>query len=459
MDGLEAVELNLSDALDDNDTNRIDSEYFKKEYLFIDKLINTHPTEKLGNLCTWVTQGPNPTFSEEGIPCLTGRNIKTGQVDYYDSDIVDQKEYEKLKRFTIKLNDILITLKGKGSIGKIGLVIDPKKSIFSRDVGLIRINKTLISPLYVFVFLMTKFGTKIIAKGETGGTGQSTLTTSFLKQIDIPIFSSAFQKKIEAMIDEAHQKYENSNKKYVEAQKLLESEFGLTDFTPSNESIAVKSFSDSFGISGRLDSEYYQPKYEEIKAKIENYPNGYKPLSEVCRLHDTNFTPNDNEIYKYIELSNIGGNGEIKDCMNEYGSELPTRARRKVKNGQVIVSSIEGSLPSIAIVNSEYDGALCSTGFYIITSEQINSETLLVLLKNNMMQLLLKKGCSGTILTAIGKDEFQSIPLPLIDANVQKAIAEKIAESFALRSESKRLLEEAKAAVEKAISMGNHLYR
>ena len=130
---------------------------------------------------------------------------------------------------------------------------------------------------------------------------------------------------------------------------------------------------------------------------------------------------------------------------------MPTRARRKVSKGDVIVSSIEGSLSSNALITDEYDGSLCSTGFYVINSDEINSETLLVLLKSQIGQLQLKKGCSGTILTAINKPELENIVLPKIDAPIQHQIQQKITESFNLRKRSKHLLEFAKRAVEIAI--------
>ena len=119
--------------------------------------------------------------------------------------------------------------------------------------------------------------------------------------------------------------------------------------------------------------------------------------------------------------------------------------------GQVIVSSIEGSLSSCALIDSEYDGALCSTGFYVIDSDKINSEALLVLFKSKPIQALLKQRCSGTILTAISKDEFLNMPLPTIDEVVQKEISDKVQESFRLRKEAKRLLDNAIKAVEMAI--------
>lgn len=130
---------------------------------------------------------------------------------------------------------------------------------------------------------------------------------------------------------------------------------------------------------------------------------------------------------------------------------MPTRARRIVKKEQVIVSSIEGSLESCAIITDNYDNALCSTGFYVIDSDYYNSETLLVLLKSKIMQMLLKRGCSGTILTNISKDEFLNIPLPKISENAQKQIKTKISKVYSLRLISKQLLSQAKQAVELAI--------
>ena len=161
--------------------------------------------------------------------------------------------------------------------------------------------------------------------------------------------------------------------------------------------------------------------------------------------------PPDETEYKYVELANISGNGVITDCMKELGRDLPSRARRRIATGDVIVSSIEGSLSSIALIDAEYDQALCSTGFYVINPLAFNSETLLVLLTSVVGQLQLKKGCSGTILTSINQEAFNHVVLPKISRMTQTQIQQKVAESFALRQKSTRLLESAKRAVEIAI--------
>ena len=65
--------------------------------------------------------------------------------------------------------------------------------------------------------------------------------------------------------------------------------------------------------------------------------------------------------------------------------------------------------------------------------------------------LQLKKGCSGTILTAIGDDEFKRIILPDLSIGIQNDIKKKIAEMYNAKELSKRLLDIAKRGVEMAI--------
>ena len=179
--------------------------------------------------------------------------------------------------------------------------------------------------------------------------------------------------------------------------------------------------------------------------------NGFGLLKSICNLKDNNYKPEDNKKYKYIELADIGKTGDIIGCTLAKGIELPTRARRIVKTDDVVISSIEGSLESCALISKEYNNALCSTGFYVINSKLINSETLLVLFKSEPMQNILKQNCTGTILTAINKTEFQNIPVPLIQSDLQKQVKEKISESFELKKQSELLLKTAKRAVEIAI--------
>jgi restriction endonuclease S subunit len=324
------------------------------------------------------------------------------------------------------------------------------KQVFSTEYLVYRPNTKYISANTLLAFCLTK-EVQTILNCSQYGTEHPRFYEFVFNELPLPDFLFEINDRINNLFLKAHAKRKYSQSLYKEAEELLIETLGLKDFQPSNEGNNIKTLKESFLKTGRLDAEYYQIKYEEKLQIIKKYANGYGTLQQKCNLKDNNFTPKDEHEYKYIELADIGKSGNVTGCTIEIGQHLPSRARRKVNVGDVIVSSIEGSLGSCALITQEYNNAICSTGFYVINSEEINSETLLVLFKSKLMQELLKQNCSGTILTAINKTEFQNLLIPIIDICVQTEIADLIKQSFALRKESENLLQEAKEMVEKEI--------
>lgn len=305
-----------------------------------------------------------------------------------------------------------------------------------------------LNPFFLTIFLNSRYGKTLIERGKYSSS-QPEIAPPFLYQIPVPNWKD-LQTEIEKTYLRSKGLTELSKTRYAEAQTLLLSELGLTDWQPKH-TLAFTTDYASMQLAERIDADYFQPKYEDIISAIKSYPGGWGTVTNQVHLKDSNFKPEPETEYNYIELADIGSSGEIKDCMIKQGQALPSRARCRVNIGDVIASSVEGSLESIALVTEEYDNALCSTGFHAINSDALNSETLLVLLKSSVGQLQLKKGCNGTILTAINREEFGRIVVPFITAHKQSEIQQKVAESFNLRKHAKDLLEHTKRAVEIAI--------
>lgn len=407
---------------------------------------------KLSNICSKVVQGPNPKFIKSGIPSLNGKNIYFGTLDAGEPNYISEEEFRSLGSYHLKKNDILITLKHATRVGRLWIYRKNKDCLFSRNLGLIRVKKSsAINAETLVLYLWGDTQQKLLNLIATGGTnGQITLSMAELREFPVPHFTDRFQTTIRDKFIESEYLIGKSNRTFKDAKNILLSELGLTNWQPKHQLTFIKNYSDTQQ-AGRIDAEYYQPKYDEIINAIKSYSGGWDSVATLLNIKDKNFTPEKSGVYQYIELSNIAGNGEVTGCTADFGSELPSRARRIVATGDVIVSSIEGSLSSIALIGEEYHQSLCSTGFYVVNSHFFNSESLLVLLKSVVGQMLLKKGCNGTILTAINKDEFRNIVLPKIDVKKQSEIQQKVTESFQLRKQSKQLLESAKKAVEMAI--------
>jgi len=444
----------LKNVLHEVETLRIDSEYFSKKYLLIEKYINENPKKfikfselKLNVGGSAFYPALEPYYNTGTYPFIRVGDVK----EYIDFDNCIKVPFEILNKYPTlkhcKKGDIVLT-KG-GTIGLAGLIT--QDCCVTRD--LIFINSSILKEeeyICLYLFLSTKFSYNQLIRSSSQSV-QPHLTITLVKDIFLFKYSSIFKSKVLLIYNKSVEINNKSKSLYRKAEELLLETIGFKNFKPSEKGTNIKRFKKSFLLTGRLDAEYYQPKYENYIQLIKKYSGGFDLLKKVCDLKDNNFIPQEKKEYRYIELSNIGNSGNITGCMLAQGNELPSRARRKIITNDVIVSSIEGSLGSCALVTENYDNALCSTGFYVINSRIINSETLLILLKSEVMQNILKQNCSGTILTAINKDEFQQIPIPLIVPKIQQKIAGLIKQSFSLRAESEHLLDEAKNMVEREI--------
>lgn len=430
-----------------NDDHRIDAEYFGKNILDTLEKLSDFGTLKIDDIAN-VTDGIHASIDyDENSPInlISATSPKENVFDLSRGAFISEKAHKQNPRTALRKNDVIIST--VGTIGNCAVVDDsilPANS--DRHVGIIRIKNDY-SPYVLSTFLLSKYG-KIQTSREATGNVQLNLFIYKLKELEIPQFFPDFQSKIEQTVKSAHAKLAESKSLYSEAEDILLSELGLKNWHPRNTNINVKKLKESFLQTGRLDSEYYLPRYEDYAHLIEHYRGGYGQFSNVCMINEANYVPAANEKYTYIELGNIGSYGNITDCTVAYGKDLPSRARRVVHTNNVILSSVGGSLQSCALISSEYDNAICSTGFFVVRSNAINSETLLTLFKSEVMQNLLKQSCSGTILTAINHTELQKIVVPKIRKEVQDKIAENIQKSIALRNKSKSLLENAKVQVE-----------
>ncbi|MBN1494123.1 hypothetical protein JW911_00085 [Candidatus Peregrinibacteria bacterium] len=440
--------VNYKTVKEESHSLRIDADFFRADYLSIQDKLKSKSFKKL---IDYKIKIKHPTeikreYVDDGVLFLRAQNVRPLQIDIENNPVyISNKDAVLLKNNLITKKDILLTRTG-ANFGQCSIFLDNQQAIASSHTFIIKGGE--LNPFFLAVFLNTNFGRKLIDKGMYGGL-QPEVAPFFLYQIPLPIF-----KVIPDIIEKIYllsQKYiDDSKSLYSQAETLLLSELGLLDWKPKHTLSFVKNYSDMQEVE-RIDAEYFQPKYEEIIEAVKKYKGGFDELGNLVKIKDKNFTPKDNEQYKYIELANISSNGEINGYTENFGNELPSRARRKVQKSDLIVSSIEGSLDSIALITEDWKNALCSTGFFAVNSDKLNSETLLVLLKTKVGQLQLKKGCKGTILTAVGKDELSKIVLPKIDSETQKEIKGKITEMYKTKKLSKSLLEIAKRGVEIAI--------
>lgn len=427
---------------------RLDAEYWLKAFIRNERFLTG---ERLGACCLpdaidtvqrWPAPQPFEYLEISGVG-LSGLSYSTTPTEPTDIPL--------RAKYLLRENDIAVSTvrPNRNAVALIGASAQP--IVASSGFAILRVDPTKVDPAFVFAFCKSSFfATKLVR--ENAATMYPAVTEADVYDVRLTLPSLQEQGLVATQVRQAQNALNKAHSLYAYAEAYLLECLGMQDFAANPDAYNVKTLKDSFLESGRIDAEYYLPKYEDYVNAVSLYSGGVAPLGRVCTIKDSNYTPKHGTKYRYIELANIGISGDITSYSYENGEDLPTRARRIVTKGDVIVSSIEGSLSSCALITDEYDRALCSTGFYVVRSSRINPETLLTLFKAPPMQQLLRKGCSGTILTGIAKQEFEKIPLPLIRAEVQEEIAAHVRRSFALRREAAQLLADAKRKVENAIA-------
>ena len=445
--------MNLSDVVSADQSFRIDSEFFKKDDIKRLQSIEGLPHSSLKALTHKIDVGYVGAMTTEYTEDVAApKLLQTRNIDEFipnDTDLIhiNRKFHVELKKSQIHTNDILIAR--SGSFGNAAIWLD-NETVNSSDIIIIEADSTQIEPCYLVAFLNSRYGRFQLERYASGAV-QEHVNLTILENLKIARLSDGIQKRISAAVHDAYNMLMQSRKAYCDAESELLRELGFVNWRPKGGGVSTKSFSETIA-AGRIDAEYFQPKFDEIEARILNRATDV--LCAADALIAGLCKSDDEKVERYIELADIGASGTVESCTKAEFVDLPSRARQRVSKGQVIVSSIEGSLKSCALITSEYDGALCSTGFYRFRTDKINPETLLLLFKSWPIQELLKRGCSGTILSGISADSLENIPLPILPQRIQASLADKVRESFRLRNESKRLLVLAKSAVELAIEKG-----
>lgn len=351
----------------------------------------------------------------------------------------------------LKTNDIVITKVGSPCYASI--ITEYSEIALSRTVmGLTSIHS--VEPYYLMIFLRCKYGFEQLYR-QRELTIQYQLTLSRVKDINIFLPSDQFQKKIQKLCILYIGKLNYARQIYIQAEQLLLSKLDLLNYSAPTEEVSTKLLSESFLNSGRLDAEYYQPKYDEIEKILRSFktvPIGssfdeYKnTCSDYCEKRQIG-------VVKTKQLTNWGINEKTESYLSL--QSVKENSLTLLQKGDVVFASMGvGSLGKTSIY---YGSKLLVTDSTLKIFRRKNNgmilpEVLMLFLQSNIGQEMIYKYVVGStgIINIYDKD-INRISIPLLDSSVQQILANSVQKSFVLRDQSEQLLETAKHAVEVAI--------
>jgi restriction endonuclease S subunit len=462
LDGLEAVEMKLSEVLNDNDSFRFDSEFFKKKYLHEECKRKDCLNIILGEL-SFITDGQHgyhEVDENSNIHHLTAKNAKNWFSDTVGADKIAKWVDDSNQRSSLKERDIILST--RGSVGYCALVVSSVlPANIDQDVARIALlDEKIISAEYLLTYLNSAYGKDWILRNSTGMVQQG-LSLARVRMMPIPVLNTSFQEKINNIIKLAFHKIEQSKSLYTQAETLLLKTLGLDNFTSSTQSVNIKSFKDSFGTTGRLDAEYYQPKYDDIEGKINNYANGCAEFSLFIKNFSTGY-PYKSEDYievagvALIRINNIKKGFLDTSNVAYLPNEQISLSEKDIANEGDVLISMSGTIGNSCVIPKSVK-ALINQRIMRITTQNYNPLVLMLLINSIVGEFQLEKVGTGGVQTNISSNDISKIIIPIFEEKIQIQIAELVQHSFALKKESEQLLERAKQAVELAIEQGEEV--
>ncbi len=453
MEGLEIKEKKLYEILSNKDF-RIDSSFYTKEPKKNLDLIYAKIGEHLISSQYGISIEMNT--DSVGYPIYRMNEIHDMLCDLDVDKCADitQAEYN---RFALKDRDVLFNRTNSFEwVGRTGIYYQNDDIQRTFASYLVRLNpKDSILPEYLCAYLNCKYGEWDVKRRARQSINQTNVNPEEVKEIEIPILDIDLQQKIRCCFTQANSLRILSQKTYSKAELILHNGLGVNSVAVTDVNVSQKRFSD-FINSGRLDAEYYQPKYDDLFSRLSKFES--KRLGDMVQIRksiEPGSEAYQNKGIPFMRVSNLSKFGfsdtEIHLSPDEYGDVI------RPKQNTILLSK-DGSVGIAYKV--EQDMNVITSGAILhltITDNEFMPDYLTLVLNSVIVGMQAERDAGGSIIQHWKPSEIENVIIPKLSKEIQQEITNKVKESFALRRESKRLLNLAKTAVEIAIKRGENL--
>lgn len=310
---------------------------------------NGWKTYKLGELAH-VQTGPFGSqlhvsdYTEDGIPVIMPANIGDEKVVTEKIARVSQEMADSLSRHKLKIGDIVFSR--RGDVERHAF-IHPENEGWLCGTGCLKVAvKNGHNSRFISYQLLLPEKKKWLSNHAVGTT-MPNLNTSILSALEIDLPDHETQEKIASILSSLDDKIELNRQ---------------TNATL--EAIAQALFKEWF-----VDFNYPGATSEMVESELGIIPKGWKvgAVSELCEVNKNTISKRDSfDTVDYIEISEVG-RGTIGNVTTYAFGEEPSRAKRKLKHGDIVLSTVRPDRGSYFLALHPRDNLIASTGFGVFS--------------------------------------------------------------------------------------------
>lgn len=434
-------------------TRRIDSEFFRPDYMFAEQRARTCDVDDLGKLGGFVPGPFGSAFHVQNYDFkspyryIRGRDVKSFFLLNDDNRYIPASDFNRLNQYEVRNDDLMISV--VGTLGNVAVCTEvDTPAMFSCKSTIFRSRHA--DPYFLVAYLNSAPGQNCILRRQRGAI-QGGLNIEDLRTIPVPRFGKEAEAGIAANVRTAHKNLVAARDALNGARQVLEAELGLDKLKfPKPVGYAAR-FSE-LASSRRADAEYFHVGYEPFLSAAKKYPGGWAPFGSITSRTMPNFDARKQATdFDYIEIGDIAVSDGSYAMTRINAKELPANAKIEVMGGEILVSQVRPTRGAIAIIDDELSHAtVCSGAFYVCTAMDIAQREIIWLYLRSMKNIF-EKYCGGTSYPTIDSRYISKFPVPLFGDDLASQVRNLVVESKTALSESRGLLLQAKARVEELI--------
>ena len=191
--------------------------------MFGEPIANTKkwPVRKLGEVLE-VRDGTHdfPKYINEGIPLVTSKNLKNGEIDFTNISYISIEDQQKInKRSFVNDGDILY-----GCNGTIGspVIVRKDREFCIKNVALFKFGDCEMERHFVRMLMSDDFMTKKLMGTKRGGT-QKFVSLNMLRSFEVPVPPISQQQQFADIVQKVERLKEKQKQSETQLQNLFNS--------------------------------------------------------------------------------------------------------------------------------------------------------------------------------------------------------------------------------------------
>ena len=355
----------------------------------------------LTEVTTLVTDGKHGDCKNEGnsgFYFLSSKDLRDGKLHYDKPRQINYKEFaETHRRTNLESGDILLANTG-ASIGRVGIAQIDKRipnTTFQKSISVIKADRNIIDNRYLYYFfrdnsdLLSRLG---------GGAAQPNLLLGDIRKIQVRVPERPIQLKISKVLIEYDNLIENNNRRIAILEEMAQSLY--------------REWFVNFRYPGHADSTNNSENSNKptlIDSPLGPIPEGWvvKALSDVAALNPESITKkNAPESIGYIDIKSVG-TGNIDEVKPMEFSDAPSRARRKVVDGDIIWATVRPNRKQYSYICKPKANTIASTGFAVLRALDIPASYLYSFTTTDAFTAYLVNRATGSAYPAVNADIFK----------------------------------------------------